>query len=129
TLFRNPPAVKTIFVHLWNARERVYLRGGPDPNYRPDPLSNTTVRQLALATDGVAVGEHDYGRLVNQARGDPRRGAARLRGEGGAVRPRERAGARAGKGAAPLPPRAVRPRARVPAARLPVLAPEPLSRP
>jgi hypothetical protein len=78
TLFRNPPAVKTIFVHLWNARERVYLRGGPDPNYRPDPLSNTTVRQLALATDGVALGEHDYGRLVKQARDDLGSGPTRV---------------------------------------------------
>ncbi len=68
TLFRNPPAVRTIFVHVWGASERVYLRGGPDPNYRPDPSSKTTVRQLAVATDGVEVGEHDYDRLVKQAR-------------------------------------------------------------
>jgi hypothetical protein len=78
TLFRNPPAVKTIFVHLWSPRERVYLRGGPDPNYRPDPLSNTTVRQLALATAGVAVGEHDYDRLVEQARADLGSGPTRV---------------------------------------------------
>jgi hypothetical protein len=68
TLFRNPPAVRTIFVHVWGADERVYLRDGADPNYRPDPLSKTTVRELALATEGVAVGEHDYDRLVKQAR-------------------------------------------------------------
>lgn len=68
TLFRNPPAVRTIFVHVWGASERVYLRDGPDPNYRPDPLSKSTVRQLAVATDGVELGEHDYDRLVKQAR-------------------------------------------------------------
>ncbi|HYT51783.1 MAG TPA: hypothetical protein VEL10_06230 [Gaiellaceae bacterium] len=68
TLFRNPPAVRTIFVHVWGASERVYLRDGLDPNYRPDPLSKTTVRQLAVATDGVELGEHDYDRLVKQAR-------------------------------------------------------------
>src|SRR5919197_5697158 len=67
TLFRNPPAVKTIFVHLWSPRERVYLRGGPDPNYRPDATSTTTVRQLAFTTDGVALGEHDLDRLVKKA--------------------------------------------------------------
>ena len=67
TLFRRPPAVKTIFVHIWDPDERVYLRNGPDPNYHPDPLSKTTVRQLASVTDGVAVGETDYERLVKQA--------------------------------------------------------------
>src|SRR5919197_345623 len=70
TLFRNPPAVKTIFVHLWNPAERIYLGDRADPNYRPDPLSKTTVRQLALATDGVAFDEHEFGRLVKQARSD-----------------------------------------------------------
>src|SRR5919198_1337345 len=78
TLFRKPPAVKTIFVHIWGADERVYLRGGPDPNYRPDPLSKTTVRQLALATAGVAVGEHDYDRLAEQARADLGSGPTRV---------------------------------------------------
>ncbi len=68
TLFRNPPAVRPIFVHVWGADERVYLPDGPDPNYRPDPTSNTTVQQLALVTDGVSLDEHDYGRLVKQAR-------------------------------------------------------------
>jgi hypothetical protein len=68
TLFRNPPAVKTIFVHVWGGDERVYLRDGPDPDYRPDPVSKTTVRQLAFATEGVALGEHDYDRLAKQAR-------------------------------------------------------------
>jgi hypothetical protein len=67
TLFRNPPAVRTIFVHVWNADERVYLRDGPDPYYRPDATSTTTVRQLAFTTDGVALGEHDFDRLVKQA--------------------------------------------------------------
>jgi hypothetical protein len=78
TLFRNPPPVKTIFVHLWDRDERVYLPNGPDPNYRPDPLSNTTVRQLALATEGVAIGEHDHGRLVKQARDDLGSGPSRV---------------------------------------------------
>jgi hypothetical protein len=78
TLFRNPPAVKTIFVHIWGADERVYLANGRDPDYRPDPLSKTTVRQLALATEGVAVGEHDYDRLVRQARADLGSGPTRV---------------------------------------------------
>jgi hypothetical protein len=78
TLFRNPPAVKTVFVHIWNRKERVYLKDGPDPNYRPDPLSNTTVRQLALSTGGVALGEHDFGGLVNQARDDLGSGPSRV---------------------------------------------------
>jgi hypothetical protein len=78
TLFRNPPPVKTIFVHIWNRDERVYLRSGPDPNYRPDPLSKTIVRQLALATAGVAVGEQDFGELVKQARADLGSGPTRV---------------------------------------------------
>jgi hypothetical protein len=78
TLFRNPPAVKTIFVHIWGADEQVYLPDGPDPDYRPDPLSRTTVRQLALATEGVAVGERDYDRLVKQARADVGSGPTRV---------------------------------------------------
>jgi hypothetical protein len=78
TLFRNPPAVRTIFVHLWNPDERIYLGDRADPNYRPDPLSNTTVRQLAAVTDGVAVGEHDYDQLVRQARADVGSGPTRV---------------------------------------------------
>jgi hypothetical protein len=43
---RRPPAIKTIFVHVWGGQdERIYSTGLPDPGYQPDePLDDRAVR-------------------------------------------------------------------------------------
>jgi hypothetical protein len=69
TIFRKPPAIRTIFVRLWGAGERVFLQGGrPDPLYRPDPIGATSIAELAVTTDGVALPEGDPGRVASAAR-------------------------------------------------------------
>ncbi len=69
-LFQEPPGVKTIFVRCWNARERVYIGGSPDPLYHPDPRGARYIRELASATGGVALEENQFARLVQVARAD-----------------------------------------------------------
>lgn len=68
TVFREPPGVHAIFVRIWGANERVYDGHRVDPLYRPDPLSATYIQQLAETSGGVAVGAHDFDRLVKAAR-------------------------------------------------------------
>lgn len=70
TLFRRPPGVSTIFVHVWEPDEHVFVKRVPDPLYRPVPRSGAYVRALAAATGGDAYGEHEVGRIVEAARRD-----------------------------------------------------------
>jgi VWA domain-containing protein len=65
------PFVQTIFVHIWDPRERIYLPGGrEDPGYRPDPSSGSQLNALATATRGAVFSEHDVGGIVRRARSD-----------------------------------------------------------
>jgi hypothetical protein len=60
-----------IFVHVWDARERIYLPDGRiDPRYTPDSSSLGTVDQLAALIGGQVVSEHDVGAIVRDARND-----------------------------------------------------------
>jgi hypothetical protein len=70
TLFRRPPAVRTIFVHVWSPDEHVFVRGVPDPMYRPVPRSASYIRALASATGGQAYSEHQFDRILGTARHD-----------------------------------------------------------
>lgn len=70
TLFRRPPGVHTIFVHVWQPDERVFVNQVPDPRYRPVPRSGAYVRALANATGGQAFDEDQLGRIVAAARSD-----------------------------------------------------------
>ena len=62
--------MRTIFVHVWQPDEGVYVRGVPDPNYQPVPRSGSYVRALASATGGQAFSEHQFGRILETARHD-----------------------------------------------------------
>jgi hypothetical protein len=77
-VFRKSPAVHAIFVHVWNARERIYMPDGTtDPDYRPDPGSAHTVAALAAAARGRAFDENQFSAIVAAARADI--GAGRMR--------------------------------------------------
>ena len=78
TVFAQPPGVKTIFVRIWGAHERVYEGRRADPLYRPDPLSATYIRQIAAASRGVAFDSDEFGRIVRTARDDLGNGPTRL---------------------------------------------------
>jgi hypothetical protein len=51
-VFRRTPAIRTVFIHVWGASERVYGPSGPEPQYQPDPSSHAILEALAVATGG-----------------------------------------------------------------------------
>jgi hypothetical protein len=60
--------VHVLFVHVWNARERIFLsQNRPDPAYRPDPESTRMAEQVADAGGGEVLGE-DGGALTAAAK-------------------------------------------------------------
>jgi hypothetical protein len=60
--------VHVLFVHLWDAGEKIYLQGdNVDPGYRPDPNSVSASARIADAGHGERIGE-DPGTLVSQAK-------------------------------------------------------------
>lgn len=65
---RRPPAIATVFVQFWNRSERVYTRGLPEPQYRPDPSARSTLAALASATGGAAYSERDLAAALRSAR-------------------------------------------------------------
>jgi len=69
-VFRKPPRVRTIFVRIWGANERIWIEGHVDPFYRPDFRSEQTAATLALATRGRAFDERDVRAIIRTARID-----------------------------------------------------------
>jgi hypothetical protein len=67
-LFKRPPVVRTVFVHIWGPGEHVYQANGqPEPAYRLDTTSTKAIGRLAEATNGVAV-EEDVDAAAHAAR-------------------------------------------------------------
>ena len=60
--------VHVLFVHLWNAHEKIYLRkNAPDPGYGPDPQSRVDAQRVATAGQGKVTGE-DAASLASEAK-------------------------------------------------------------
>jgi hypothetical protein len=60
--------VHVLFVHIWNAREKIYLRqDAPDPAYAPDPASRGEAERVARDGGGTVVGE-DPAALAREAK-------------------------------------------------------------
>ena len=60
--------VHVLFVHLWNADEKIYLqRNNVDAGYRPDPESGPAAQRIAAAGGGEVLGE-DPGLLISQTK-------------------------------------------------------------
>ena len=55
--FQRPPAARALFVRVWNAHDRIWIDGRPDPAYRPDASSASLARLLARSTGGRVFGE------------------------------------------------------------------------
>ena len=54
------PRTNFVAVQFWRRNESIYKASGrPDPNYRPDPASKTTLASLAAATHGQVFTEDD----------------------------------------------------------------------
>jgi len=64
TLFRRPPGISTVFVHVWERDERVFRRRTPEPGYRSDPGARPALDRLATEVSGEVF---DEGELVRAA--------------------------------------------------------------
>jgi hypothetical protein len=63
-----PPRIGTVLIHVWNASERVYTRGVPEPQYRPDAASGPALATLATATGGKVYSIDEAGSAAAKAR-------------------------------------------------------------
>ena len=63
-----PPGVDVVFVHVWNADDRIYRTGVADPGYRPDPTSRALLELVASSLGGAVVGSDDVGAAAAAAR-------------------------------------------------------------
>lgn len=68
TVFREPPGVRSVFVRIWGAHERVWNGRRADPLYRPDPTSARNVQALAATSGGTAVDARNFDAAVSAAR-------------------------------------------------------------
>lgn len=80
-VFRRPPGVDTIFLHIWDGDERVFAGGQPEPQYSPDPRSRTILEAAADALGGRVFTEDEPDRAIAAAREALGAGPTALRGE------------------------------------------------
>jgi hypothetical protein len=60
--------IRTVFVHVWNADERIFNIGDqPEPEYRPDPESRRILRDAAVLIRGRTLGEAQLDEVVETA--------------------------------------------------------------
>lgn len=78
--FARRPRIATLYVHLWDADERVYTTSLPEPGYRPTPSSGVELARVASATGGRAFSEAELEEV---------RGAVKNALGEGPLRPRE----------------------------------------
>jgi hypothetical protein len=67
-VFRRPPAIKVLFVHMWAPRERVYTNGIAEAGYRPDSRSGKILKTLASSVGGASLPEGRTGATAAAAR-------------------------------------------------------------
>jgi hypothetical protein len=61
--------VSPVFVHVWQAGERIYSHGRLNPGYASDPSSTAALDNLAEMTGGVhSFDEHDFRAIVRATR-------------------------------------------------------------
>jgi hypothetical protein len=66
TLFRRPPGISTVFVHVWERDERVFRRRTPEPGYRSDPGARAALDRLAAEVSGEVFDEAELGRAASR---------------------------------------------------------------
>lgn len=67
-LLRRDPAIEIVFVQFWGEDERVFNRGVPEPQYRPDPSARSILDRLAASTQGAVYTEAQVGSAAAKAR-------------------------------------------------------------
>jgi hypothetical protein len=68
-LFKRPPGIGVVFVHFWSRDERVFSRGLPEPQYRPDPEARADLDGLAKAMGARVFGEDELTAAAARVRG------------------------------------------------------------
>jgi len=79
-LFRRPPGVDTIFLHVWNEDERVFDGNEPEPQYSPDPRSRGILDATAETLRGRVFAESELDQAITAARNLIREGPTVERG-------------------------------------------------
>jgi von Willebrand factor type A domain len=82
-VFGTPPITHVVFVHFWNADERVFTEGTPEPQYRPDRSSRAVLNGLAETVSGNTFSEHELNAVEKTARAALGSGPTIVRGEQG----------------------------------------------
>lgn len=67
-LFQRDPPIELVFVQFWDEDERVFSRGVPEPQYRPDPSARAVLDRLAASAKGAVYTESQVGSAVAKAR-------------------------------------------------------------
>jgi hypothetical protein len=67
-VFRRPPGVDTIFLHIWDGDERVFDGGQPEPQYSPDPRSRAILQAAAETLGGHVFPEGELDQAIGAAR-------------------------------------------------------------
>ncbi|HXG77605.1 MAG TPA: VWA domain-containing protein [Gaiellaceae bacterium] len=67
-LFRRPPGIQAVFVHVWGREERVFRRRTAEAGYRPDPGSREALERIADAVGGRVYEEDERAALVRHVR-------------------------------------------------------------
>jgi hypothetical protein len=67
-LYRRPPGIDTIFLHVWNADEAVFEGNEPEPQYSPDPRSRGILEAAAETLGGRVFDEGDVDAAIAAAR-------------------------------------------------------------
>lgn len=82
-LFGQRPAIEGVFVHIWHPDERVFTRGAPEPQYRPDPAARSLLEGVAESVGGSVYDEDDLSAAGRKARALMGAGPTVVRGERG----------------------------------------------
>ena len=67
-VFVRPPAIRTVFVHVWGPNEHVYGTSGPEPQYHTDPAARAILEALAVATNGAVFREDQISAAAERTR-------------------------------------------------------------
>lgn len=79
--FRRPPGVDTIFLHVWDADERVFDGSQPEPQYSPDARSRGILEAAGETLGGRVFAEDELDEAIAAARRALGEGPTVARGE------------------------------------------------
>jgi len=80
-LFRRDPAIDLVFVQFWGKDEKVFSRGAPEPQYKPNPGARGALDRLAASTRGAVYSEGQIGAAGGKARDDLGSGPTAVQGD------------------------------------------------